>query len=151
MYWRDMIRRHTIGKAAAEVGVSVETIRYYERIGLINQPKLIDGPRHYDELTVARLRYIKIAQQLGLSLKEIAALLPALREGKNFCAALRNTVQQKIIAVRIEQARLVEMERQLGAFLERCETRAQDEDCPIIRELTELRFGLERIDAICPR
>ncbi len=143
-----MSRRNTIGKVAAELGVSVETIRFYERIGLIDQPRVIDGPRHYDELVVARLRYIKIAQQLGLSLKEIAALIPALQEGKRFCAALRTTVEKKISAVRMEQVRLVEIERELSAFLLRCSARAQDEDCPIMRELTELNLGLEKANAI---
>ena len=99
MYRTFMSSRRTIGKAAAEVVISVETIRFYERTGLIARPRTIDGPRHYDELLVARLRYIKIAQQLGLTLKEIAALIPAIDEGKKFCSSLRVTVENKVAAV----------------------------------------------------
>jgi DNA-binding transcriptional MerR regulator len=142
-----MKKRRTIGKAAAEIGISVETVRFYERIGLIDQPQSTSGPRHYDDLTVARLRYIKIAQQLGLSLKEIAALTSRLNEGKQFCAALRATVEAKIASVKLERTRLDTLESELVAFLLRCKTHSPEHDCPIVRELTDLSYGLEKVNA----
>lgn len=142
-----MRKRRTIGRAAAEIGISVETVRFYERTGLIDQPQSTCGPRHYDDLIVARLRYIKIAQQLGLSLKEIAALTPRLSEGKQFCAALRATVEAKIASVTLERARLDKVENELSAFLLRCEARSTEHDCPIVRELTDLSYGLEKANA----
>ena len=53
-----MAVRRTIGKLANEAGVSVETIRFYERKGLIDQPRAADGYRHYDDQTLATVRYI---------------------------------------------------------------------------------------------
>lgn len=66
----------TIGKAAAAAGVNVETIRFYQRRGLlVEPPKVLGGFRYYDEATVARVRFIKRAQALGFSLKEVLSLL----------------------------------------------------------------------------
>ena len=61
--------------------------------GLIAQPRKSDGPRHYDDGVLATLRYAKLAQQLGFSLKEIRALQAKLTEGETFCASLRAMVE----------------------------------------------------------
>jgi MerR family transcriptional regulator, copper efflux regulator len=71
----------TIGQVAKEAGVGVETLRYYEREGLVKEPPRRDsGYRQYPEDVVKRIHFIKRAQELGFSLKEIAELL-ALRVG----------------------------------------------------------------------
>ncbi len=64
----------TIGRAAKEAGVHVETIRYYERMGLIARPRAAGGYRVYPDETVRRLRFIRNAQKLGFSLKEVGEL-----------------------------------------------------------------------------
>ena len=80
----------TIGVLAKDVGVSVETIRYYQRRGLIITPERVDGRyRHYSDEILAQLRYILIAKSLGMSLKDIEKLrgsrrrLQAFRGGKS--------------------------------------------------------------------
>ena len=66
----------TIGRLAQSAGVNVETIRYYQRVGLLKEPeKPAYGYRHYPPDTVARIRFIKRAQQLGFTLEEISELL----------------------------------------------------------------------------
>ena len=73
----------TIGKVATMADVHVETIRYYQRLGLVSEPpRPPGGVRHYEHDTVARLRFIKRAQHLGFSLDEVRSLL-ALDDGQN--------------------------------------------------------------------
>jgi MerR family mercuric resistance operon transcriptional regulator len=71
--------RRTIGKLAAEAGVGVETIRYYERRGLLQQPPRHGAARNYGDEALWRLRYIKVGQQWGLSLREMRDLLAGAR------------------------------------------------------------------------
>ena len=71
-----MKQRFTIGKLATQAGVNVETIRFYERRGLLAQPgKELGGFRYYDDQAIARVRFIKRAQTLGFSLEEINDLM----------------------------------------------------------------------------
>lgn len=79
-------RALTIGRLAAAAGVNVETIRYYQRRGLLDEPnKPFQGYRHYPDDTVKRVRFIKRAQALGFTLEEIAGLLRL--DGGDCCAA----------------------------------------------------------------
>jgi DNA-binding transcriptional MerR regulator len=133
-----MTKRRTIGALAREVGVGVETIRFYEREGLIPQPPRTDGPRHYDERALATLRYIRIAQQLGLSLKDVRALQGELTGGKSFCASLRATVEARLEALAAEAAEIERLRGELHGFLARCRARESSLPCPIVEELTRL-------------
>ncbi|RFZ86857.1 MerR family transcriptional regulator [Shinella sp. WSJ-2] len=76
----------TIGKLAAAADVGVETVRFYQRRGLLSTPKRIDGFRHYGESDVSRLRFIRQAQAAGFTLEEIRQLL-ALDSGEDRAAA----------------------------------------------------------------
>jgi MerR family mercuric resistance operon transcriptional regulator len=71
--------KRTIGKLAAEAGVGVETIRYYERRGLLQQPARHGTARNYGDEAFWRLRYIKVGRQSGLSLREMRDLLTGAR------------------------------------------------------------------------
>ena len=133
-----MSKTRTIGMLAKEVGVGVETVRFYEREGLIQQPRKGDGPRHYDDKALATLRYIRIAQQLGLSLKDIGALQTQLTGGQSFCASLRATVEAKLSALAEQAAEIVRLQSELTAFLTRCHARDPRLTCPIVEELTRL-------------
>ena len=117
-----MTNTRTIGKLAKEVGV--ETVRFYEREGLIRQPRKGAGPRHYDDQALTTLRYIRIAQQLGLSLKEIRRLQGQLETGQSFCASLRETVENKLSALAEQAAEIARLQTELQAFLSRCRSRA---------------------------
>ncbi len=128
----------TIGRLAKEAGVGVETIRFYERRGLIEQPRKSEGPRHYDDRTLAMLRYLRLAEQLGFSLKEIQALQGKLKDGQTFCASLRAMVEEKLASLAREAEAIVRLQGELKAVLPRCRARDPDLPRPIVEELTDL-------------
>jgi len=104
----------TIARAAREAGVNIETIRFYERRGLIERPPKGEGYRVYSPDHVARIRFIKEAQQIGFSLAEAKELL-ALRADPNAdCSA----VQQQAIAKQQEVRRKIEQLREIDAALD---------------------------------
>ena len=133
-----MRQRRTIGRLAAETGVGVETIRYYERRGLIRRPRSDGGYRDYSDEVLATVRYIRIAQHLGLSLSDIEALKERLHEGPGFCAAVRATVSRRLATLEREMAELRRLEAELTGFLDRCTSRPADRPCPILQELHAL-------------
>ena len=133
-----MTDRRTIGRLAKQVGVGVETIRFYEREGLIAQPRKTEGPRHYDDGVLATLRYAMLAKQLGFSLKEIRALKVKLAEGRAFCASLRKMAEEKVASLAREAEENARLQRELTGFLTRCRARDPDLPCPILEELTHL-------------
>lgn len=129
-------RRMTIGVLARAAGVGVETIRYYERLRLIDQPVKAGGSRTYSDLHVRQLHYIRNAKALRLSLKDIIELRSKLSTGPAFCAATRAIVSQRLDEVEDEIARLTNTRAELVAFLGRCAARAADRPCPVLADLT---------------
>ena len=125
----------TIGQLAKAAGVGVETIRFYERRGLLQQPKKPAGGgfRRYPEDALRRLRYIRLAQDFGLSLRDVEDLMHRTRDAKlSFCQAVRETVENKLGQVREELARLHALEGELQSFLTSCSTRDPNLPCPIL-------------------
>jgi DNA-binding transcriptional MerR regulator len=140
------MRRRTIGQLAAELGIGVETIRFYERRGLIPQPERSDGKyRHYGDDVAAMIRYIRLARDLGLSLSDIERVKDKLDGGPAFCAALRETARERLVAVTRQIAELEQLKIGLAAFLDRCETRDRADPCPILVELGRLESALHTI------
>jgi len=93
----------TIGQVAKLAGVHVETVRYYQRIGLVpTPPKPMQGFRRYDDQTIVRIRFIKNAQKMGFSLKEIARLLSLAGDS---CGEVRRLLEEKKadVAAKVEQ------------------------------------------------
>jgi len=126
-----MIR--TISKLAKELGVNVETIRFYERRGLIDQPsKPETGYRHYPDETVQRIRFIKRAQDLGFTLEEITSLL-SLNDRP--CGHVQELAEHKLRAVKEKMADLQRLEHALKALLTQCRSNDDDSHCPIIDSL----------------
>ena len=115
---------YRIGEIAARSGVTVETLRYYERLGLLPAtPRTKGGARRYDAVTVQRVRFIKEAQTLGLALSEIrGALSGGVRHGASGCAQARALFQRHIddLDSRIDQ--LQEQRRRLDALRMDCES-----------------------------
>jgi DNA-binding transcriptional MerR regulator len=132
----------TIGKVAREAGINVETVRYYERQGLIDQPQRIKGPRHYDDATLATLKYIRVAQGFGLSLREIKSLRGALGTGRGFCASLRALVEAKLDEIDRKQTELNALKAELGLFLTNCRARPAHLPCPVVEEITSLNLAI---------
>ena len=125
----------TIGDVADAAGVGIETIRYYERRGLVAQPgKAAGAYRRYGGGHVHRIRFIKRAQALGFSLEEIETLL-ALEDGAD-----RRSIR-RIAAARLEDTRrriadLRRIEGVLAHLLHECEAHAKAHHCPIIAAIT---------------
>ena len=125
----------TIGALASASAVAVETIRYYQREGLVAEPvRPPGGIRRYGEADVARLRFIKSAQRLGFSLSGVAELL-RLDDGGG-CAAVRSRAQTKLDEVRERLADLRRMESALSELVERCTVTRGTVRCPLIESLT---------------
>src|SRR5207247_5454513 len=90
----------TIGQVARRVGVGVETVRFYERQGLLEEPaRRASGYRQYSEQVVKRIHFIKRAQKLGFSLKEIAELLLLRVDGQTSCEEVKGRTEAKIAEV----------------------------------------------------
>jgi MerR family mercuric resistance operon transcriptional regulator len=124
----------TIGAFAQAAEVNVETIRFYQRKGLLTEPdKPYGGIRRYGETDIARVRFIKRAQQLGFSLDEIAELLK-LEDGVH-CGEARRLAAHKLDAVRAKLADLVQMEAILADLVKRCDARRGKLCCPLIDAL----------------
>ena len=134
-----MTTRRTIGRLAREAGVGVETIRFYERRGLIARPpRPADGGwRHYDDAALVVLRYVRLAQGLGFTLKDVEQLIARIAQGDGaFCAAVRDTAEAKLAGVRAEIATLTEQATRLQDFLVACRARAASGPCPVLANLT---------------
>ena len=130
-----MGRELTIGKVARAAGVSVETVRYYQRSGLVPEPpRPAGGVRRYAGETVARLRFIKRAQELGFTLAEVRRLL-ALGDPQS-CSKARALAANKLELVRARIADLERMRATLESLIERCDTVRGKVACPIIASLS---------------
>lgn len=125
----------TIGQVATEAGVHKETIRYYQSLGLVAEPARPPGSvRRYGTTTVARLRFIKRAQELGFSLDEVGRLL-LLEDGQN-CAATRKLAEYKLAMIRERITDLSRMRRLLEKLIAECQQGKRPRGCPIIGTLT---------------
>ena len=126
----------TIGKVAAAAGVNVETIRFYQRRGLLAEPpKTPGGFRHYDNATITRLRFIKRAQALGFSLEEVIGLLAL--EQSNACGPTHNAAVRKLQLVEERINDLKRIRSTLKNLVQQCEAGPGAVCCPIIESLAE--------------
>lgn len=123
----------TISRLAKELGINIETIRFYERKGLIQQPlKPTTGYRHYPNETVNRIHFIKRAQELGFTLDEIVHLLSLEDSPCNEIQALASNKLEKVQAKILDLRRL---ENALEALLSQCHENDDKSHCPIIDSL----------------
>ena len=106
----------SIGQVARRAGVGVETVRFYEREGLLEEPpRRASGYRLYSEQVVTRLHFIKRAQKLGFSLKEISELLLLRVDAQTSCDEVRQRTEAKLAEV---ERKLVELQRMRQALLQ---------------------------------
>lgn len=125
---------YTIGALAKQAGVNVETVRYYQRRGLVGEPQRpLGGIRRYSEAHVRRLRFIKQAQVLGFSLEEVKELL-ALEDGRH-CREAERLASMKLAAVRERVRQLRRVEQALATLVARCECNTAKVRCPLIAAL----------------
>jgi MerR family mercuric resistance operon transcriptional regulator len=124
----------TIGNLAKQAEVTVETIRYYQRIGLLDEPgKPFSGYRHYPANAIARIRFIKRAQQAGFTLKEIAQLLSL---DTDHCADVRKIAEQKCQQIDAQIKDLMALRNVLDALVKHCQSDSSAERCSLIDALS---------------
>jgi MerR family mercuric resistance operon transcriptional regulator len=124
----------TIGAFAKAAGVNLETIRFYQRKGLLPEPQRPPGGiRRYGQADVARLRFVKAAQGLGFSLEEVAELL-RLDDGEH-CAQASRLAEHKLLDVRAKLADLARIEGALSRLVHACHAGEEKVSCPLIASL----------------
>ena len=134
----------TIGKVARSAGVSIDTVRYYERQGLIPAPlRKESGYRLYTDETIKRILFIKNAQELGFSLKEISELLALRVESRRSCSEVMGLAKQKIDEVSRKIESLESIKSVLEKLKTQCKARELTSPCPILEsfEFDSMRSG----------
>ncbi len=125
----------TIGLVAKTAGVNIETIRYYQRVGLVAEPaKPLTGFRVYPTATIDRIRFIKRAQKLGFSLQDIAHLLAL---GNGHCADVRAQAETKLTQIEAQIKDLQSMRKTLKKLITECTRDNTSGHCPIVQSLTK--------------
>src|SRR5437867_3693962 len=124
------------GELARRGGVNLETIRYYERRGLLAKPpRTLAGYRTFDAEAVRRLRFIKQAQALGFSLKEVRELLALRLDARTSCADVRSRAETKLADIEAKIKMLRAMKNALGKIVAACSGRGPISACPILDAL----------------
>jgi len=129
----------TIGQTALKASVGVETIRFYERKGLIKQPQkpASGGFREYSQEIVQRIQFIRQAQELGFSLKEIDVLLGLRADPGSDCAAVQVRAREKLAEVERKQAQLQKIGDALKEVIAACPSQGGLDGCSIIAALEQ--------------
>ena len=123
----------TIGQVAKRAGVGVETVRFYEREGLLEEPqRRPSGYRQFDEGIVARLRFIRRAKELGFTLKEIKELLSLKLDPSTTCAEVKERAEAKIADIEEKIRSLQRMKRALVKVTKSCSGSGPTSECPIL-------------------
>ena len=128
----------TIGQVARQCGVGVETIRFYERKGLIAQPgRPESGFRTYPHDAVQWVRFIQRSKALGFSLCEIKELLSLRVDSKSTCDEVKGRAEAKIADIEQKIAHLQEMKRALVKLTAACRAKRSTSECPILEALED--------------
>jgi MerR family mercuric resistance operon transcriptional regulator len=130
----------TIGRVAAAAGVNVETIRYYQRRGLLEKPmKPVGGYRNYPAEMVKRICFIKRAQALGFTLDNVAGLLHL--NDTDACAKTRDLAARKLALIEHKISELANIRDALSRLVSQCDRKLKRGTCPII-EILQSDFGV---------
>lgn len=132
----------TIGQLAGRAGVGVETVRFYEREGLLDEPpRRESGYRQYEEVVVDRLRFILRAKELGFTLKEIKELLSLRLDPSTTCADVKRRAEAKITDIEEKIRTLRRMKRALVKLTRACSGQGPTSECPILESLDPQEEG----------
>jgi MerR family mercuric resistance operon transcriptional regulator len=128
----------TIGQVARQTGVTVETVRFYEKQGLIAAPcRSPAGYRQYPPETVKRVRFIQRAKEVGFTLKDIGELLALRQAPGTSCADIKRHATQKIDEVDRKLRDLNRIRDALGRMIVKCSGTGAVSECPILEELDD--------------
>jgi DNA-binding transcriptional MerR regulator len=138
------VKRLTIGRLAREAGVGIDTVRFYERAGLMPAaPRTASGYRTYAAVDADRLRFIRRAKALGFSLDEIAELL-RLAEGKGGRAGVKAIAQRRLADLEQRIAELTVFRDTLAHYTHACSGHGAVEGCPIIEAVLATPISQEQ-------
>ena len=127
---------YTIGELAKQASVNIQTIRFYERKGILHPLTRTDaGYRLYDENHLGDLKFVIHAKELGFSLKEIKELLILRSPSSKRCASARQKASEKLSEVRLKIRQLKQIEKALKTLIQECESNIDSEGCPIIKNI----------------
>ena len=127
----------TIGKIAKQVSMSCDTIRMYERQGLIEEPeRAANGYRMYSKSVITQLHFIKRAKTMGFSLKEIGELLAIKQHSSaNICNQVRAEMQIKLQNIENKIAELKRLKKAIGILIRACKKHHGNHHCPLLNAL----------------
>ena len=128
----------TIGQVARAAEVGVETVRFYERQGLLAEPpRRASGYRMFPPEAVRRLRFIRRAKSLGFSLKDIKGLMDLRLDPEATCADIKRRASEKIAEMEQKITSLEKMKQALGCLVSDCDSKGKrrTEECPILNSL----------------
>ena len=129
----------TIGHLARETGTKVETVRFYEKAGLLPAPSRTEGNyRSYDSTHAERLRFIRNCRTLDMAHDEIRTLLALVDKSHDNCGPVNSLLDDHINHVDVRIAELQRLRQQLAALRQQCGTQQAIEDCGIIHGLTTM-------------
>jgi MerR family mercuric resistance operon transcriptional regulator len=121
----------TIGRLALAANVHIETVRYYQRVGLLREPERpLGGVRRYEHQDLARLQFIRRAKTMGFTLDEIAGLLEL--KGKRACDQTRRLTEHKLLDVRRKLEDLQRLEAELMQLADDCAHAPRGGHCPTL-------------------
>lgn len=129
-----------IGELSRRTGCNIETVRYYERIGLLPKPSRRGTYRRYEAHDVGRLAFVRRARELGFTLEEIRGLLALATGGQDACSEVREIAATHLADVRTRIADLQAMERALAQAVRGCDA-GEMTGCPVIRALSAVAVG----------
>jgi len=133
----DMEGTLRIGEVARLAGVNIQTLRYYERRGILEQPQRSrSGYRQYPVETVELVRMIKRAQKLGFSLDEIERLLRIRKGGNGACTRARDIAAHKLRLLNERIEELADVKRTLEELIRDCQPRRPAEDCGVLSAIS---------------
>jgi DNA-binding transcriptional MerR regulator len=123
---------------ASQAGVNVQTLRYYERRGILPEPRRSEsGYRSYDDQAVRTVRFVRCAQQLGFSLEEIDSLLDLAMGGPRNCETAKTLATEKITELESKITRLSGMRDSLRRLVETCDRSPSQRDCPLLEAIED--------------
>ena len=127
----------TIGRVARAAGVTIDTIRYYEREGLLPVPaRRLSGYRDYTPDAVARLRFIRRAKELGFSLPEIRELLALSADRERGVRGVKQRAEARLVGIERRIRGMKRVQRGLKNLIDACPGRGALESCPILTALS---------------
>lgn len=128
----------TTGELAEGAGVNVQTVRYYERRGLLPEPpRSSSGYRQYGSEHLDRLRFIRRAQEVGFQLSEIEELLSLRVEPDGTCGEVQERAEEAVERIDEQMAQLTRMRKALRSLLEACHRQEPTDECPMLKALED--------------